>query len=75
MALKVVQGNDDITIDKNNLEEFVGKPVFKSDRIYESTPPGVVMGLAWTALGKCNANRFMISIIADLIENALPYKF
>ncbi|EDV21094.1 uncharacterized protein TRIADDRAFT_38259 [Trichoplax adhaerens] len=50
-ALKIVQGTDEITVDNNNLEDFVGQPVFKSDKIYESTPPGVVMGLAWTALG------------------------
>lgn len=32
--------------------QYVGKPTFTSDRLYEgSTPPGVVMGLAWTALG------------------------
>lgn len=25
--------------------------MFTSDRMYETTPPGVVMGLAWTAMG------------------------
>ncbi|CAM9305539.1 unnamed protein product [Hapterophycus canaliculatus] len=36
-----------------NLEKYVGKPTFTSDRLYEgaSAPPGVVMGLAWTAMG------------------------
>lgn len=30
----------------------MGKPTFTSDRLYErDTPPGVVMGLAWTAMG------------------------
>ena len=38
-----------ISID--NLKEFLGKPVFTSDRFYERTPIGVCMGLAWTALG------------------------
>jgi Lon-like ATP-dependent protease len=28
-----------------NLEEYVGKPVFTSDRLYESTPVGTTMGL------------------------------
>ncbi|KAJ3007250.1 ATP-dependent Lon protease pim1 [Thoreauomyces humboldtii] len=34
-----------------NLKDFVGSPVFTSDRMYEVTPPGVVMGLAWTSMG------------------------
>lgn len=34
-----------------NLSEFVGKPVFTHDRMYDVTPAGVVMGLAWTAMG------------------------
>lgn len=33
------------------LPEFLGKPIFTSDRIYDRTPMGVCMGLAWTALG------------------------
>jgi Lon-like ATP-dependent protease len=36
---------------EHNLQDFVGKPIFNSDRMYEMTPPGVVMGLAWTAMG------------------------
>jgi len=41
-----------ITIDSSSLKDYVGEPPFKSDKIYEhGTPPGVVMGLAWTALG------------------------
>lgn len=34
-----------------NLKDFLGKPMFTSDRIYEQTPIGVCTGLAWTALG------------------------
>jgi len=33
------------------LSEYVGKPIFTSERIYESNPPGVVTGLAWTSMG------------------------
>lgn len=29
----------------------MGKPVFHAERIYDQTPVGVVMGLAWTAMG------------------------
>ncbi|RLN35426.1 hypothetical protein C2845_PM03G16980 [Panicum miliaceum] len=40
-----------VVVDSSNLGDFVGKPVFQAERIYEQTPVGVVMGLAWTALG------------------------
>lgn len=49
-----------VHVTPENLAEFVGKPVFTHDRMYPSTPPGVVMGLAWTAMGKIvsiNVNR------------------
>jgi Lon-like ATP-dependent protease len=29
----------------------VGQPPFQTDRIYDTTPPGVVTGLAWTSMG------------------------
>ena len=38
-------------VDESNLTDFVGKPVFHAERIYDQTPVGVVMGLAWTAMG------------------------
>lgn len=38
-------------MDTSNLPDFVGKPVFHAERIYQQTPLGVVMGLAWTAMG------------------------
>ena len=39
-------------VSEDNLTDYVGKPVFTSDRLYEEhTPPGVVMGLAWTSMG------------------------
>ena len=40
-----------IIVDESNLIDFVGKPVFHAERIYSQTPIGVVMGLAWSALG------------------------
>ncbi|CAF5039404.1 unnamed protein product, partial [Rotaria magnacalcarata] len=52
VAFKVVkEGEKKMIIDEGNLHEFVGKPVYTSDRMYELTPPGVSMGLAWTANG------------------------
>lgn len=38
-------------IEKNNLKDFIGKPIFLSDVYYEKTPVGVATGMAWTALG------------------------
>lgn len=52
VAFKVVKKEiDKVDVTVDNLQEFVGKPVFTHDRMYENTPPGVVMGLAWTAMG------------------------
>uniref|UniRef100_T1JDZ4 Lon protease homolog, mitochondrial n=1 Tax=Strigamia maritima TaxID=126957 RepID=T1JDZ4_STRMM len=51
-ALKIVTKEADaIMINNETLQEFVGKPLFTQDRMYDSTPVGVVMGLAWTAMG------------------------
>merc|ERR1712017_14054 len=39
-----------VTVD--TLEDFVGKPRFSKDRLYDDAAPiGVVMGLAWTSMG------------------------
>ncbi|KAJ8714369.1 hypothetical protein PYW07_002594 [Mythimna separata] len=52
VAYKIVkQETDTLTVTDANLSELVGKPTFKHDRMYDVTPPGVVMGLAWTAMG------------------------
>ncbi|KAI1403373.1 ATP-dependent protease La [Hypoxylon fuscum] len=40
-----------VTINKDNLKDYVGPPIFTSDRLYDVTPSGVAMGLAWTQLG------------------------
>jgi ATP-dependent Lon protease len=40
-----------VTIDTENLKDYVGPPIFTSDRLYDVTPPGVTMGLAWTQMG------------------------
>jgi len=39
-------------VTQENLSDYVGKPIFTSDRMYEDkTPHGIVMGLAWTSMG------------------------
>lgn len=40
-----------MVVDSPNLADYVGKPVFHAERIYNQTPVGVVMGLAWTSMG------------------------
>jgi ATP-dependent Lon protease len=41
-----------VNITSENLKDYVGPPLWHSDRLYDKTPPGVVMGLAWTSMGK-----------------------
>ncbi|XP_033634423.1 lon protease homolog, mitochondrial-like [Asterias rubens] len=52
-AYKIVNKEADgvEVITHENLHDFVGKPIFTSERMYDKTPAGVVMGLAWTAMG------------------------
>lgn len=51
-AYKIVNDKEtNVKITENNLRDFVGKPVYQHDKMYEQTPPGVCMGLAWTSHG------------------------
>lgn len=52
-ALKVPD-NVKIEITPANLKDYVGPPVYTTDRLYETSPPGVAMGLAWTNMGGCS---------------------
>lgn len=53
VAYKIVKKEaESIPVTATNLNELVGKPIFTHDRIYDETPVGVVMGLAWTAMGE-----------------------
>ena len=40
-----------ITITEPNVQDYLGKPIFRKDLFYKQTPVGVCTGLAWTALG------------------------
>uniref|UniRef100_A0A182RJQ2 Lon protease homolog, mitochondrial n=1 Tax=Anopheles funestus TaxID=62324 RepID=A0A182RJQ2_ANOFN len=52
VAFKVVRKETEfMEVSATNLSDLLGKPIFTHDRMYETTPPGVVMGLAWTAMG------------------------
>jgi len=50
---KSTRKSDTWEITDENLSEYVGKPIFTSDRLYETDPlpNGIVMGLAWTSMG------------------------
>ncbi|KAI9480864.1 MAG: ATP-dependent protease La [Benjaminiella poitrasii] len=50
---KPLEVSKDVQIDitSDSLKDYVGPQVFQSERLYEQTPPGVVMGLAWTSMG------------------------
>lgn len=39
------------TIQKENLSDYVGPPIYTSDRLFETAPPGVAMGLAVSGMG------------------------
>jgi ATP-dependent Lon protease len=52
VAFKLVNDKlDCVQVEEANLSDFVGKPIFSSERLYLETPPGVVTGLAWTSMG------------------------
>lgn len=57
VAVKIVRGQEKKSkphihhITESNLEKYIGKPIFTTDRYYPKTPVGVCMGLAWTSLG------------------------
>ena len=50
----VVPDDISIAITPENLKDYVGPPIYTTDRLYETTPPGIVMGLAWTSMGGCS---------------------
>ncbi|KAL8454379.1 hypothetical protein Emag_001406 [Eimeria magna] len=51
-ALSIVKKETDtVEVTEENLTKFVDQPPWTSTRLFEKTQPGVVMGLAWTAMG------------------------
>jgi ATP-dependent Lon protease len=65
VALKVPEGVH-VDISRSNLKDYVGPPVFTSDRLYEITPAGVAMGLAWTSMG--GAALYVESILENVLS-------
>ncbi len=59
------------SITPSNLKDYLGKPIFTSDRFYERTPIGVCMGLAWTALGGATLYIESIKVASEKTEMKL----
>lgn len=66
LALKVPD-TVHLSIGKGTLKDYVGPPVFIADRLYDQTPPGVTMGLAWTSMGGAAL------YVECILENALSH--
>ncbi|MDZ7777375.1 MAG: endopeptidase La [Bacteroidales bacterium] len=45
------EGVKKVNISQRNVEEFAGKPVFTTEKLYNKSLPGVTLGLAWTSMG------------------------
>lgn len=58
-------------ITAENIEEYIGKPLFTSDRFYEKNPVGVVTGLAWTSMGGATLYIEAICTTSDKSEMKL----
>jgi len=53
LTKKSSRKSDTWVVSEDNLADYVGKPIFTSDRLYEEEdlPNGIVMGLAYTSMG------------------------
>ncbi|KNC78785.1 ATP-dependent protease La [Sphaeroforma arctica JP610] len=65
LALRMVRGTEDkVAISSENIRDYVGKELYADPKLYQTTTPvGVVMGLAWTAMG--GAVLYVESALAD----------
>jgi ATP-dependent Lon protease len=68
---KVEEAPKKIRVTPTNLTDYLGKPVYTSDRFYERTPVGVCMGLAWTALGGATLYIEAIKVSGEKTEMKL----
>ncbi|XLD84232.1 endopeptidase La [Cetobacterium somerae] len=50
--LKIAEGNKEkVRINENNVESYLGVPIFTTEELYQNEIPGVTLGLAWTSMG------------------------
>ncbi len=78
VAIQVVKGMDKkekkfkkVIVSEKNLDKFLGKPIFTTDRFYERTPVGVCMGLAWTSMGGATLYIEATKVAAEKTEMKL----
>ena len=45
------EGQKTFTINAKNVESYLGKPIFTTEKLYPDPIPGVILGLAYTAFG------------------------
>ncbi|KAF1811936.1 lon protease like, mitochondrial [Eremomyces bilateralis CBS 781.70] len=57
-----------VRISKDNVKDYVGPPIFTTDRLYETLPPGVAMGLAWTQMG--GAALYVETILESALKHS-----
>ncbi len=74
LTKKSTRKSESWTVTDDNLEDYVGKHVFTSDRLYEKDPlpDGIVMGLAYTAMGGSALYIETQGIMRGLDENGKP---
>lgn len=58
-------------ITESKLKDYLGKPIFTSERFYEQNPVGVCTGLAWTAMGGATLYIEAIKVFSEKTEMKL----
>lgn len=48
---EAVEDEHNFVINKEEVESYLGKPVFNTEKLYDRQIPGVVLGLAYTSMG------------------------
>ncbi len=59
------------SVSNHTLIDYLGKPIFLSDRFYEQTPVGVATGLAWTSLGGATLYIETVKVAGERTEMML----
>lgn len=68
---EIKEAAEKFRISSKNLTEFVGKPLFTSERYYKENPIGVATGLAWTSHGGATLYIEVIRIHSEKSEMKL----
>lgn len=73
VAVKIAKGREPkcAEITEKNLHDYLGKPIFTSDRFYKTNPIGVSTGLAWTSMGGATLYIETVRYPAEKVEMKL----